>query len=94
MGRDRCVAPWRPDPGNLAGRAGRAVASASEFAYCNGLKALPGRGYRRWTKAALAALPASPRDAAPGTMTVVGMPDPKERAAAIACLARHDARRE
>jgi cytochrome c2 len=78
----------------LAGRAGRAVASASEFAYCNGLKALPGRGYRRWTKAALAALPASPRDAAPGTMTVVGIPDTAERAEAPACLAGGAAGRE
>jgi hypothetical protein len=38
--------------------------------------------------------PASPRDAAPGTMTVVGMPDTAEQAEAPACLAGRTAGRE
>jgi hypothetical protein len=38
--------------------------------------------------------PASPRDAAPGTMTVVGMPDTAEQAEAPACLAGRAAGRE
>jgi cytochrome c2 len=55
---------------------------------------LAGRGYRRWTRAALAALLASPKDAAPGTMTIVGMPDTAEQAEAPACLAGGAAGRE
>jgi cytochrome c len=80
---------------NLVGVIGRAVASASDFAYSNGLKALPARGYRTWTRAALDAFLTSPEDFAPGTaMTFVGMPSAKERADVIAYLATHAAGRE
>jgi cytochrome c len=80
---------------NLAGIVGRAVASVPDFAYSNGLKALPARGYRTWTKAALDAFLTSPEDFAPGTaMTFVGMPDARERADVIAYLAGHEAGRE
>ena len=80
---------------NLFGVVGRAVASAPDFAYSNGLKALPARGYKTWTEAALDAFLTSPEDFAPGTaMTFVGMPDAKERADVIAYLASHDVGRE
>ena len=80
---------------NLAGVVGRTVASAPDFAYSNGLKALPGRGYRTWTQAALDAFLTSPEDFAPGTsMTFVGMRSAVERADVIAYLASHDAGRE
>jgi cytochrome c len=73
---------------NLFGVVGRAVAGGPEFAYSDALKALPERGYRTWTKAALDAFLASPEDFAPGTaMTFVGMPDAEERADLIAYLA-------
>jgi cytochrome c len=50
---------------------------------------LPTQGYRRWTEAALDAFITSPDDLAPGTTTtIVGMPDPEERADLIAWLAR------
>ena len=77
---------------NLFGVVGRAVASAQDFEYSDGLEALPARGYGRWTKATLDTFLASPEDFAPGTtMTFVGMPDPEERADLIAYLARRGA---
>ena len=77
---------------NLFGVVGRAVASAQEFEYSDALEALPMQGYRRWTEAALDAFLTSPEDFAPGTtMTLVGMPDPRERADLIAWLARRGA---
>jgi cytochrome c len=80
---------------NLAGVVGRTVASAPDFAYSNGLKALPARGYKTWTQAALDAFLTSPEDFAPGTsMTFVGMRSAMERADVIAYLAGHDAGRE
>lgn len=80
---------------NLAGVVGRAVASLPDFAYSTGLKALPGRGYSTWTKAALDAFLASPEEFAPGTaMTFVGMPDAQERADVIAYLASRGNGRE
>lgn len=80
---------------NLFGVVGRAVASAPDFAYSNGLKALPARGYTTWTKAALDAFLASPEDFAPGTaMTFVGMASAEERADVIAYLASHTAGQE
>ena len=80
---------------NLAGVVGRTVASAPDFAYSNGLKALPARGYNTWTQAALDAFLTSPEDFAPGTsMTFVGMRSAMERADVIAYLAGHDAGRE
>jgi cytochrome c len=73
---------------NLFGVVGRTVASAPDFAYSNGLKALPARGYNTWTKAALDAFLTSPEDFAPGTsMTFVGMRSAVERADVIAYLA-------
>jgi cytochrome c len=73
---------------NLFGVVGRTVASGPDFAYSNGLKALPARGYKRWTKAALDAFLTSPEDFAPGTtMTFVGMRSAVERADVIAYLA-------
>jgi cytochrome c len=78
---------------NLAGVVGRTVASAPDFAYSNGLKALPARGYKTWTQAALDAFLTSPEDFAPGTsMTFVGMRSAVERADVIAYLASHDGR--
>jgi cytochrome c len=80
---------------NLFGVVGRTVASASDFAYSNALKALPARGYKTWTKAALDAFLASPEDFAPGTaMTFVGMASAEERADVIAYLASHTAGQE
>jgi cytochrome c len=77
---------------NLSGVVGRAVASVPDFAYSNGLKTLPARGYRTWTRAALDAFLTSPDDFAPGTaMTFVGMPSAEERADVIAYLATHSA---
>jgi cytochrome c len=73
---------------NLFGVVGRTVASGPDFAYSNGLKALPARGYNTWTKAALDAFLTSPEDFAPGTsMTFVGMRSAVERADVIAYLA-------
>jgi cytochrome c len=73
---------------NLFGVVGRTVASGPDFAYSNGLKALPARGDNTWTKAALDAFLTSPEDFAPGTsMTFVGMRSAVERADVIAYLA-------
>jgi cytochrome c len=98
----KCYACHSVQPGetglsgpNLNGIVGRAVASDPDFAYSSGLKALTGRGYRIWTKAAFDAFLASPEELAPGTaMTFVGMPSAEERADVIAYLAAHDAGRE
>jgi cytochrome c len=80
---------------NLSGVVGRAVASGPDFAYSDALKALPQRGYRTWTKAALDAFLTAPEDFAPGSaMTLVGMPSALERADLIAWLATHGAGRE
>src|SRR5918996_4489120 len=95
----KCYACHSVQPGetgltgpNLSGVVGRAVASAPDFAYSDALEALPARGYRTWTKAALDAFLTSPEDFAPGTvMTFVGMPSARERANVIAYLATHDA---
>jgi len=98
----KCYACHSVQPGetgldgpNLFGVVGRAVASAPDFAYSNGLKALPARGDRTWTEAALDAFLTSPEAFAPGTaMTFIGMPSAEERADVIAYLAAHAARRE
>ena len=98
----KCYACHSVQPGetgltgpNLSGVVGRAVASDADFAYSDALEALPARGYRTWTKAALDAFLSSPEDFAPGTaMTFVGMPSAGERADLIAYLASHQAGRE
>lgn len=98
----KCYACHSVQPGetglsgpNLSGVVGRAVASDPDFAYSHGLRALPSRGYRTWTTAALDAFLTSPEDFAPGTeMTFVGMPSAVERADVIAYLASHAAGRE
>jgi cytochrome c len=74
---------------NLSGVVGRAVASAPGFEFSAALEALPARGYKTWTRAALDAFLSSPEDFAPGTaMTFVGLPDPEERADLMAYLVR------
>ena len=73
---------------NLAGVVGRTIASVPGFEYSDALEALPTRGYRVWTQAALDAFLTSPEEFAPGTaMTFVGLPDAKERADLMAYLA-------
>lgn len=73
---------------NLAGVVGRAIAGVPGFEYSAALEALPAKGYRVWTEAALDAFLSSPEDFARGTaMTFIGLPDAEERADLIAYLA-------
>ncbi|MGH6899360.1 MAG: c-type cytochrome [Geminicoccaceae bacterium] len=83
--------PARPgSPGPICSAcSGAPWASAPDFDFSDALEELPARGDDTWTRATLDAFITAPEDFAPGTtMTFVGMPDPKERAAVIACLAQ------
>jgi cytochrome c len=74
---------------DLAGVVGRAIASLPGFDYPDVLAALPARGDRVWTAAALDAFLIAPREFAPGTAMISSsaLRDATERADLMAYVA-------